>query len=34
MKDHIVGNKFVFLTVGYLDMINRYFGQNFKYQDD
>ena len=30
MKDHIVGNKFVFPTVGYLDMINRYFGQDFE----
>lgn len=29
MKDHIIGNKFVFPTVGYLDMINRYFSDGF-----
>ena len=30
MKDHIVGNNFVFPTVGYLDMLNRYFSHEMK----
>ena len=25
MTDHIIGKKFIFPTVGYLDIINRYF---------
>ena len=30
MKDHVIGNKFVFPTVGYIDMINRYFSNDFE----